>query len=73
MCELLAKNVATKSKNTTRRTTSTIMTIWRISAGLNNSLSPKLANKQAIEDELNIDGGKHFKQEILLNECLNNY
>ena len=56
MGELLAKNVATKSKNTTRRT---IMAIWRIFAGLNNPLSPKLANKQAIEDELNIDGDKH--------------
>ena len=73
MCELLANNVATKSKNTTRRTTSTIMAIWRIFAGLNNSLSPKLANKQAIEDKINIDGGKHFKQEIILNEYLNNY
>ena len=69
----MAKNVATTSKNTTRRTTFTIMAIWRILAGLNNSLSPKLANKQAIEDELNIDEGKHFKQEILLNEYLNNY
>ena len=28
-------------------------------AVLNNYLSPKLANEQAIEDELNIDGGKH--------------
>ena len=59
MGELLAKNVATKSTNTTRRTTSTIMVICRIFAGLNNTLSLKLANKQAIEDELNIDGGKH--------------
>ena len=28
-------------------------------AVLNNRLSPKRADKQAIEDELNIDGGKH--------------
>ena len=28
-------------------------------AALNNPFSPKLANKQAIEDELNIDGGTH--------------
>ena len=28
-------------------------------AVLNNPLSPKLADKQAIEDELNIDGGKY--------------
>ena len=28
-------------------------------AVLNNPLSPKLADKQAIEDKLNIDGDKH--------------
>ena len=28
-------------------------------AVLKNPFSPKLADKQAIEDELNIDGGKH--------------
>ena len=28
-------------------------------AVLNNPFSPKLADKQAIEDELNSDGGKH--------------
>ena len=28
-------------------------------AVLNNPFSPKLADKHAIEDELNIDGGKH--------------
>ena len=28
-------------------------------AALNNPLSLKLTDKQAIEDELNIDGGKH--------------
>ena len=28
-------------------------------AVLNNPFSTKLADKQAIEDELNIDGGKH--------------
>jgi len=33
--------------------------IWGIFAVLNNTLSPKLANKQAIEDKLNISGGKH--------------
>ena len=31
-----------------------------IFAVLNNPLSPKLADKQAIEDELNIDRGKAF-------------
>ena len=50
--ELLAKN----SKKATRQTTSAI---WRIFAVLNNPLSPKLAYKQAIEDDLNIDGNKH--------------
>ena len=35
---------------------------WRIyiCSVLNNSLSPKLADKRAIEDELSIDGGKAF-------------
>ena len=37
-----------------------------------NPLCPKLADKQAIEDELNIDGGKHvlacFQKQIILNE-----
>ena len=47
--ELLAKN----SNNTTRRTTSAIFT------ELNNPLSAKLADKQEIKDELNIDGGMH--------------
>ena len=42
------------SKNKTQRTTSAI---WRIFSELNNPSSPKLANKQA--DELNINGGKH--------------
>ena len=32
--------------------------IWRIFAELNIPLSPKLAYIQAIEDELNIGGGK---------------
>ena len=41
---------------TTRRTTSTI---WRIFAELNNLLSLKLGYKQAIENEFNIDRGKH--------------
>ena len=31
----------------------------RIFAELNNPLSPKIADKQAIEDKLNIDGNKH--------------
>ena len=44
-------------KNTTTLTTSAI---WRIFAELYNPLSLKLANKQAIEDELNINGGKHI-------------
>ena len=29
-------------------------------AVLKNPFAPKLADKQAIEDELNIDGGKHI-------------
>ena len=33
--------------------------IWRISAELNIPLSCRLAVKQAIENELNIDGEKH--------------
>ena len=33
------------------------LTIWRIFAELNYPLSPKLANKQATEDDLNINGG----------------
>ena len=41
---------------TTRGTTSAI---WRIFAVLNNPSSSKLADKQVIEDEFNIDGGKH--------------
>ena len=32
---------------------------WRTFAELNNPSSPKLAYKQAVEDELNINGGKH--------------
>ena len=58
--ELLAKNIArtdnSKLTKTTRRTTSAI---WRAFAVLNNRLSPKRVYKQAIEDVLNIDGGKH--------------
>ena len=52
----------------TRRMTSAI---WRIFAKLNNSLSPKLANKHdaLFIDELNIDGGKH----VLLVFKLGNY
>ena len=34
--------------------------IWRIFAELNNPISPKLADKQATEDELYIDGEKHM-------------
>ena len=56
MGELLAKKNSKNSKKTTRRTKSAI---WRIFALRNNPLSPKLADKQAIEDELNINGGKH--------------
>ena len=46
---------------------------WRTFAELNNPSSPKLAYKQAVEDELNINGGKHdfqlvFKLGIILNE-----
>ena len=44
------------SKKTTWRTPSAI---WRIFGLLSNPLSPKLADKQATEDELKIDGGKH--------------
>ena len=33
------------------------LTFWRIFAELDNPLSPKLADKQATEDDLNIDGG----------------
>ena len=54
MCELLAKKVATMSKNATRRTTSTIMAIWRIFALLNNSLSPKLANAITRQLKMNL-------------------
>ena len=54
MCELLAKKVATMSKNTTRRTTSTIMAIWRIFALLNNSLSPELANAISRQLKMNL-------------------
>ena len=60
--ELHSKN----SKETSRRMT---IAIWRILAVLNNPFSPKLAGKQAIEDELNIDGGKLVcKLGIILNE-----
>ena len=55
------------SKNTTRRTTSAIL---RIFEELNNPLSPHLGDKQAIEDELNVNGSKHvlaFKLGIILN------
>ena len=44
------------TKKTTRQNTSAS---WRIFAVLNNPFSPNLANKQAIEDELNFDGGKN--------------
>ena len=47
------------SKNSKRTTQWTTSAIWKIFAVLSNPLSPKLADKQAIEDELNIDGGKH--------------
>ena len=56
------------SKNTTRRTTSAI---WRIFEELNNPLSPNLVDKQAIEDELNVNGSKHVLASqlgIILNE-----
>ena len=59
---------STNSKNTTRRTTSAI---WRIFEELNNPLSPNLVDKQAIEDELNVNGSKHvlaFQLGIILNE-----
>ena len=49
-----------QSKNSKKTTQWTTSVIWRIFAVLNNPLNPKLANKQAIEDELNIDGGKHI-------------
>ena len=55
--ELLAKYIARTT--TIRRTTSANWRIY-ICSVLNNSLSPKLADKQAIEDELSIDGGKAF-------------
>ena len=45
-----------QGKKKPRRTTSAI---WRAFAVLNNRLSPKRVDKQAIEDVLNIDGGKH--------------
>ena len=51
--KLYGKNI----KNTTTLTSSDI---WRIFAELYNPLSLKLANKQAIEDEFNINGGKHI-------------
>ena len=56
------------SKNTTRRTTSAI---WGIFEELNNPLSPNPVDKQAIEDELNVNGSKHvlaFQLGIILNE-----
>ena len=57
------------SKNTKKTTRWNISAIWRIFAALNNPLSPNLADKQTIEDELNIDEGKHvFKLGIILNE-----
>ena len=58
---------STNSKNTTRRTTSAILRIYE---ELNNPLSPSLVDKQAIEDELNVNGSKHvlaFKLGIILN------
>ena len=55
--ELLAKYTARTT--TIRRTTSANWRIY-ICSVLNNSLSPKLADKQAIEDELSIDGRKAF-------------
>ena len=33
--------------------------VWGIFTVLNNPLSPKRGDKQTIEDELNIDGGRH--------------
>ena len=42
------------AKNKVRRLT---LAIWRIFAELNNPLSLKLADKQATEDGLNINGG----------------
>ena len=54
--KLLAKNIARTAKNTARRTT---YAIWRLFTELNIPLSPKLANKKAIEYEFNIDGNKH--------------
>ena len=44
------------SKNSKKTTQQMTWAIWRIYAILSNPLSPKLANKQAIEDKLNING-----------------
>ena len=45
------------TKKTTRQNTSAS---WRIFGVLNNPLSPNLADKLAIEDELTFDGGKNI-------------
>ena len=37
----------------------TTSAIWRTFVELNNPWPPKRADKRAIEDELNIDGGKY--------------
>ena len=51
MGEVLAKNIARAARIKLNGIK------WRIFSELNNLSSPKLANKQA--DELNINGGKH--------------
>ena len=56
MAKKIARTDNSKLTRTTRRTTSAI---WRVFAVLNKRLSPKLVDKQAMEDVLNIDGGKH--------------
>ena len=53
----MAKKNSKNSKETNQRTTLLFEEYYF--AVLNNPFSPKLADKQAIEDELNIDGGKH--------------
>ena len=56
--ELWAKNV-TRTGKIQLDGGGTTSAIWRTFVELNNPCSPKLADKRAIEDELNIDGGKY--------------
>ena len=53
--KLLAKNKVRTARIQLRGRMT--LTFWRIFAELDNPLSPKLADKQATEDDLNIDGG----------------